>query len=869
MADPDYPLLVFPAPVPADRAKPPRGSRLLNCPTPREQGKRLMPKFQRLMDALERQRIELQSSSLGIEPEKVLVIEIVGTVEKFFQAIQNISGLEWLAEYNVGHIQPSYGFEDAKHPEKSLNGRLFVLMSDVQALTELCNLFDLWWKRDSKVKFRHGLAPLKEVFKLLHDIRPWSVKDRLIDNGLFEEWKEWEAFGQTEVFFEAEMWYRKNTSRREVGTDTIRRLIRELDGQIVTECVIQDIAYHSILGQAKIPFVRHLIHQPEAREELALFQCEGIMFIRPVGQCAVPVDYEMDEVASPQLGKLTRQTEGTPVVALLDGMPLTRHDLLNGRIVVDDPDEYEESYQAKERNHGTVMASLICHGDLNSQTEEPIERPIYVRPIMRPGRRFGNDGVEAIPDKVLPVDVVHRAIIRMFDGEGKEPPTSPGIRVVNLSVGDRARQFVGDMSGWARLLDWLSYKYNLLFIVSAGNHDQKISLRTQAEGLQGLSKEECQQLVISAVVEDTRNRRLLSPAETINGITVGALHMDEAGPAPNHLIDPLLLGMPSFISAHGPGYRRAIKPEILLPGGRQLLSEDPIPTDGTIVVHTNNFQQPLGQRVAVPGTKGTLNATILTRGTSNSAALGTRRAYFFYELLETLRTQLKIQIPEEFDAVLIKALLVHGAKWGQLYSRYSGLLERTHDRRTLKDYLGNFLGYGTPDFGRVVTGTRNRVTILGFGALYDGNACEFAMPLPPSLSGINEKRHVTITLAWFSPVNCFNYKYRVAHLWFSKPKAITSSSIGANHHAVNRGTIQHAVFEENNAVVIEDGDSMMVKVNCRKDAGAISQPIRFGVAVTLEIMEPVLFPISIYEEVRERIQVRVRTVENTRQRTAS
>ena len=581
----------------------------------------------------------------------------------------------------------------------------------------------------------------------------------------------------------------------------------------------------------------------------------------------LPIDYEMDEEPSPRLRNLTSKTKGTPVVALLDGMPLTRHDLLNGRMVVDDPDEYEESYQAKERTHGTVMASLICHGDLNSQTEEPIERPIYVRPIMRPGRSYGNDGIEAIPDGVLPVDLVHRAIVRMFDGEKGEPPASPGVRVVNLSVGDRARQFVGDMSGWARLLDWLSFKYNILFIVSAGNHDQQITLTSQANGLQELSKPECQRLLIAAVTEDTRNRKLFSPAETINGITVGALHMDESGPAPNHLIDPLLSGMPSFISAHGPGYRRAIKPEILLPGGRQLLSEDPAPVDGTIVVHSNNFQQPLGQRVAIPGKKGTLDAEILTRGTSNSAALATRRAYFFYELLETLRTLPNVRIPEEYDAVLIKALLVHGAKWGQLFSHYFGILGHTHDSRTLKDYLGSFLGYGIPDFSRVVTGTNQRVTVLGFGELSDGNACEFAMPLPPSLHGENVKRHVTITLAWFSPVNCFNHKYRKAHLWFSKPSKINSSSICANHHAVKRGTIQHEVFEENDAVVIEDGDSMIVKVNCRKDAGDISQSIRFGVAVTLEIVEPVLFPISIYQEVRERIQVRVRTVEKTKQST--
>ncbi len=56
---------------------------------------------------------------------------------------------------------------------------------------------------------------------------------------------------------------------------------------------------------------------------------------------------------------------------------------------------------------------------------------------------------------------------------------------------------------------------------------------------------------------------------------------------------------------------------------------------------------------------------------------------------------------------------------------------------------------------------------------------------------------------------------------------------------------------------------MIVKVNCRKDADDTPLPVRFGLAVTLEIAKPLLFPISIYEEVRERISVRVRAAANT------
>jgi hypothetical protein len=38
---------------------------------------------------------------------------------------------------------------------------------------------------------------------------------------------------------------------------------------------------------------------------------------------------------------------------------------LAGRLIVDDPDGLDEVYPVARREHGTAMASLIIHGDLN------------------------------------------------------------------------------------------------------------------------------------------------------------------------------------------------------------------------------------------------------------------------------------------------------------------------------------------------------------------------------------------------------------------------------------------------------------------------------------------------------------------------
>jgi hypothetical protein len=546
---------------------------------------------------------------------------------------------------------------------------------------------------------------------------------------------------------------------------------------------------------------------------------------------------------------------GEPIVALFDGLPLTKHRLLDGRLIVDDPDEFESTYQAQERIHGTAMASLICHGDLNNQ-EPPIQRPVYVRPIMQPRRGFdGRFTEEAIPEGILPIDLVHRAVRRLYESEGGEDEVAPSVRVINLSIGDRSKPFDRMMSAWARLLDWLSWKYNILFVVSAGNHANDIESDVPRERFSNLTPDEREKAVIKALALNTRHRRLLSPAETINGLTIGATHTDAAPPPQNiNLIDPFTrMNIPSVYSAHGPGYLRSIKPDILLPGGKQFLREKLGNTHNNTVLETTFFVSPPGQRVAAPGDQGSLDQTWYMRGTSNAAALASRWANRLYEVLEQLRKEFGAQIPSEYDTVLIKTLLVHGADWMDIRTLYESCLRNPQNSRAFREYLTRFIGYGFANVTKIIACTDQRVTVMGFGKLDDGQADEFRLPLPHSLSAKNVKRRLTITLAWLTPVNSRHHRYRIAHLWFDPKNNFASDRLDADGRAVQRGTVQHEVLEGERAADFQDGDTIVIKVNCRADAGDIPEPIRYGLAVTLEVAED----IAIYQEVRQRLYVRI------------
>lgn len=541
---------------------------------------------------------------------------------------------------------------------------------------------------------------------------------------------------------------------------------------------------------------------------------------------------------------------------MLDGLPLTGHRLLDGRLIVDDPDGYEGAYQAQERVHGTAMASLMCHGDLD-EGGGAAGRPVYVRPIMQPHRGFDGQFLEAIPEEVLPVDLVHRAVRRLYEGEGGEPPVAPSVRVLNLSVCDRSRPFDRGMSSWARLLDWLSWKYSVLFVVSAGNHPGDIELNVPRASLGNLTAEDREKAVIEAIAADTRHRRLLSPAETLNGVTLGATHADSSTPAANPtLIDPFArAGLPSTISAHGPGYRRTIKPDILLAGGRQFLWEKPGTAHANAILQTTDYRGLPGQCVAAPGASGELDRTRHARGTSNAAALASRWACALFDVIGQLRSEHGASLPSEYDAVLLKTLLVHGADWADAWTLYESILRNAQNSRTFRDYVGRFLGYGSANMAKVMVCTDQRVTVLGVGELDDGEGQEFLLPLPPSLSAVTEKRRLTVTLAWLTPVNSMRQNYRIAHLWFSPKNNLATYRICADNDAAQRGTVQHEVLESAKAVDFQDGETIAIKVNCRADAGDIPEPIRYALAVTLEVAEGIDIPI--YQEVRDRLRIRV------------
>lgn len=853
---PPLPLLIFPNSVKATPKKGRGAPDKINLPSKEIQAERIEYK---LIDEIKKfKSIEnfLIDGEEEVDLEQVYVIEIVGTIEDFKKVLDITDGIEWLFEWDTT-IEPDEYFYDTTNINKELNSRVFLSMSNQQGLQEIFRLWNMW-KENQELPY--GKSKWKDIFSRIKDIRPWGIQEQLSDTGIRDEWiKELEEESDEPIKFEIELFYRTNSDKRRKNERILRKIMEDLKGSLISSYIdIEEIHFHAVKVELPRERIREIIQKvDEGIIDFSLLKFSSLMHFRPTGQALSSIAHE-EETLDTQSQNIV-QISGEPVVAILDGVPFSEHALLSGRMLIDDPDDYASEYQPGERKHGTAMSSLVIHGELDAG-EESLARPIYFHPIMQVdarGRGFG-PVVEHVPDNIFLEDKIYRAVRRMFEGEGEVAAQSKYIKIINLSIGDSTRPFHGIVSPLARLIDFLSWKYKVLFCISAGNVVNDFAFDLTEHQYDTLNEDEKAHLWLNYIENSTNERKILSPAESINALTIGSIHRDESGIwVPRNRIDiqAFNLDLPSTINRLGLGFRDTIKPEIFFAGGRQLYTP-PIIAGQPFKI--SNFSIAPGQKVAIDSNDGALINVVYTRGTSNATALATRLGAKIFEVVDEIRNQYPDKIEDTQIAIIIKALLTHGASKSHWKDVYETHLRNGQKLDIFKKEVSKYIGYGEVNGKRVLECTEQQATIIGAGKIKEMECREYRIPLPPSLSNDNSWRRLTITLAWFTSINPNNRKLRKAQLFFTPPNKDDNLGLSrqeSNHHQVKRSTVQHEILESEKVSSYQDGDYLVVLVQCHADAtDNLDDEIDYALVVTLETKENVLMPLPIYEEIRTRIQ---------------
>ncbi|MBT2246834.1 S8 family serine peptidase [Sphingobium sp. BHU LFT2] len=402
--------------------------------------------------------------------------------------------------------------------------------------------------------------------------------------------------------------------------------------------------------------------------------------------------------------------------------------------------------------------------------------------------------------------------------------------------------------GRYKALDYLSYRYGILFLVSAGNVGGSLSLEGFADknafhAADGALRNAAMFRALDALKAD---RRLLAPADSLNALTIGSWHRDavlEAFAGTSPFRPYIEQEMPNISSRLGLGYRRSTKPDILLAGGGQPVRFDPTSADLVIASHPNPSRH-WGLKVAAPFGDAA-SGTHFTIGTSGANALATHTAHRIYDAVEAAYPKLTATMDHGHKAALIKALLVHCASWRDVEEFIrpivdpEGSLHHEHWRREVCRHLG----YGFVDPEDAIACAGDRATMWATGTLGIEGSTMFNVPVPPALGTSGNHREVRATLAWLAPVRPGHLAYRAVKL---KINALSGEDLGSfgvstttsqpSNSQSESGTIIHRRWRDARIGNFEEGAAIPIHIQREKDQGTpIDDPIPFGLDLTVEM----------------------------------
>jgi len=770
-------------------------------------------------------------------PETLLVFEVAAPIDRLIEAARKISGLDVVGE-------EEWAADDGT------TATAYLLFPDHFALKQVASLWARWQKGEDF----EGFAPWRNLFSLLKDIRRWGPRDRVREEDRSVLAKELEAAEQEgrPLRLEIDLVYTRSGSQTQPNLPSAKEALAFHGAKIVSQTVIHAIEYIGLLADIPVAEAHKILNL----ENESIAGIDTIQCIRPQS-LTTTIDVPDGEPAPSQTKPLPQKP---PVLALLDGALVSQHPFLKDRVAIEDVFGLDDEALTtlKQRVHGTSMASLIIHGDLNETKAQPLPRRICSVPIMQ-----WDGGDERTPQDRLVTDLVYQAVQHLIDLDDAD------ITIINLSMGNARAPFHGRMSPWARLLDWLAWEHGLLFVVSAGNQKQMFLVPgyTTTMDVENARADERAGNILQGLENENADRRLISPAETVNGLTVGAQHRDWITPGSGTAslnINPYPWDdMVNPSSRQGPGFARSVKPDILMAGGREHLRM--ISNSEGMCASPIQASRFFGLKVAAPPNGADLNRQSYTLGTSAATALASRTAHRIHDALEDAYGDLFMGLPRRQRALVLKALVVHPAAWNPEVSKFIKSVLGPEDKSLhvkQKDNIRRYLGYGTVDPDTAVACAADRATFWATGEIQSEQAMAVDIPIPACMGGKALPHSLSATLAWFAPIRPGRKLYRSVRLKIQEPEdtaarslRVKADSAQPDHNQINRGTTISRWWSGDRAPVVTPNMTIPLTIQREPDQpGFEDEAVPFGLAVTLQMPGVV----ELYQEVQLRLPVATR-----------
>lgn len=463
--------------------------------------------------------------------------------------------------------------------------------------------------------------------------------------------------------------------------------------------------------------------------------------------------------------------EGPPddkatAIAILDSGILSNHPLLE-KAVGDEisvpllgSNKIAAGKPQDDVGHGTKIAGVALYGDIRKCIEDNRFAPevwiLSAKVMFAEKDPTGN--VSAVYDESELLEHQLEKAVSYFAGY-------PRCRVVNISFGDRYKKMFGNKRQFplATLIDELAKRYNIVFVISAGNIEEGIVDVNNYPGY---------------LLGEEESVKIIDPASSAYALTVGSI-AQQFGPSITSsgqiAFSPAKMNYPSPFTRAGPGYRGMVKPDLVEEGGNEIVSpSDPLKLKdmgGKLVVLNPHFIH-----------EGKLFS--VDYGTSFSAA---KVSHFVAKLFNAFPNA---------SANLIKALLLSSA---DVPSDRPGPLKdiKLDDSdKNLMDILKVY-GYGKPNLDRAVSSESNRVVLLADNKIKPDSVHLYYFYLPSEFTSIQGTKEISVCLVYDPPIRRNRVDYMGVNMEFHLIKDADINEVSRGYKAIKiEGELDEIVPEE-------------------------------------------------------------------------
>ena len=648
------------------------------------------------------------------------------------------------------------------------------------------------------------------IIHALTDLDHWTAQDRTgwaLDRDGFPN--------KTTFYIDVELWPIGRESESVLMRSSFEEWVDENSGDVI--------------DSVRQPYLT--IYRVECGRETA----EKLLHHRDVRTVDLPPQVGLEQTLAftqiQHLGEVISPPANAAGVVVLDSGLATGHPVLAPS--VGDAQSFLPGTNADDgHSHGTSVAGIALYDDV----AKCLEKQNFIPEIRLFSGRILNEKNES--DPTLIENQVEHAV-HYFVQEY-------GCKVFNLSYGDINKPYRGrHVGGLAVTLDALSRQYNVLFVVSTGNHEPNESLNGDLRGRYPdfLTNE---------------SAAILDPAPALNVLTVGSIaRYDRNERWPNDpAYQPIArAGQPSPFTRHGPSVNGAIKPDLVDYGGNWVLDAR---TGGQIMVGSGFGELSTSSDFATGGPfKENLGTSFAAPRVANAAA------------------KILNELPDA-SVDLGRALLVAHARSPQSCTNL------IPDR---EDELRNLIGYGLLDRSALYRSLEDCVTLWSEESIQNNSHHFYEIPIPEEFwRGSRRTRELTVALAYRPPVRTTRIDYKAISINFKLIRAVslrkvlqwfnsdgdTNEAKRINEHSRNRrfnettrshGTVQADTWTFRSAP--RKSDTWYVVVTRRDLPWGLQlsdEREAYALVITLSDREAYQLQLtpSLYTQVEERLQAHIR-----------